>query len=128
MTYYDRYLQQVSHDRTAQVCETTGQLAKSQAAIEFGVLQNLNGMTDHELSQLISQEINQAQSQPATQFDLIRHEWQMRLAFMSAIFSLKSKVWVLSAFILGLVLGVALTTTWATTVQNRPSTQQKTWN
>lgn len=112
MTYYDRYLQQVSTDRTSQVCESAGQLAKSQAAIEFGVLQNLNGMTDHELSQLIRQEINQAQSQQATQFDLIRHEWQMRLAFMSTIFSLKSKVWVLSAFIMGLVLGVSLATTW----------------
>ena len=128
MTYYDRYLQQVSTDRTSQVCESAGQLAKSQAAIEFGVLQNLNGMTDHELSQLISQEINQAQTQSATQFDLIRHEWQMRLAFMSAIFSLKSKVWVLSAFILGLVLGVALTTAWATTNRNCPPQTQKSWN
>lgn len=128
MTYYDRYLQQVSTDRTSQVCESAGQLAKSQAAVEFGVLQNLNGMTDHELSQLISQEINQAQSQQATQFDLIRHEWQMRLAFMSAIFSLKSKVWVLSAFIMGLVLGVSLTTAWATTNRNCPPQTQKSWN
>ena len=125
MNYYDRYLKQVSNDRTQQVCESAGALAKSQAAIEFGVLRNLNGMTDHELSQLISQEINQAQTQQATQFDLIRHEWQMRLAFMSAIFSLKSQFWVLSAFILGLVFGVALTTTWATTTRNCPLTQQK---
>lgn len=128
MTYYDRYLQQVSQDRTSQVCESAGQLAKSQAAIEFGVLQNLNGMTDHELSQLISQEISQSQSQQATQFDLIRHEWQMRLAFMSAIFSLKSKVWVLSAFILGLVLGVALTTAWATTARIYPHPPEKSCN
>lgn len=112
MSYYDRYLKQVSIDRTLQVCEATGQLAKGQAAIEFGVLQNLNGMTDAELSRLIQGQIDQAQSQQATQFDLIRHEWQMRLAFMSAIFSLKSKVFVLGAFILGLVLGVSLATTW----------------
>jgi hypothetical protein len=128
MTYYDRYLRQVSNDRTSQVCESAGQLAKSQAAIEYGVLKNINGMTDHELAHLITQEIDQAQTQPATQFDLIRHEWQMRLAFMSAIFSLKSKVWVLSAFILGLVLGVSLTTAWATTSQSRPYPQQKSWN
>ena len=128
MNFYDRYLQQVSADRTSQVCKSAGQLAKSQAAIEFGVLQNLNGMTDHELSRLISQEINQAQTQQATQFDLIRHEWQLRLAFMSAIFSLKSKVFVLSAFILGLVLGVALTTAWATTARNCPPQTQKSWN
>jgi|GEM_PF-3091417 len=125
MNYYDRYLKQVSTDRTLQVCEATGQLAKGQAAIEFGVLQNLNGMTDAELSRLIQGQLDQAQSQQATQFDLIRHEWQMRLAFMSAIFSLKSKVFVLSAFILGLVLGVALTTTWATTARNCPQSQQK---
>lgn len=128
MTYYDRYLKQVSHDRTQQVCDQAGRLAKSQAAIEFGVLRNLNGMTDRELAQLITQEIDQAQTQPATQFDLIRHEWQMRLAFMSAIFSLKSKVWVLSAFILGLVLGVSLTTAWATTTRNCFPTQQKSCN
>ncbi|BAS55331.1 hypothetical protein NIES2135_53850 [Leptolyngbya boryana NIES-2135] len=112
MTYYDRYLQQVSSSRTQQVCESTGQLAKQQAAIEFSILRNLNGMTDHELSQLISQEIEQAQQQQATQFDLIRHEWQMRLAFMSAIFALKSRIWVLAAFVLGLVLGVSLCTAW----------------
>lgn len=112
MNYYDRYLKQVSTDRTSQICEATGQLAKGQAAIEFGVLQNLNGMTDAELSRLIQGQLDQAQSQQATQFDLIRHEWQMRLAFMSAIFSLKSKVFVLGAFILGLVLGVSLATTW----------------
>lgn len=124
MTYYDRYLKQVASDRTQQFCDAAGQLAKNQAAIEFGVLQNLNGMTDSELARLIQGQLEQAQSQQATQFDLIRHEWQMRLAFMSAIFTLKSKVWVLSAFVLGLVVGVSVCTTWVA-VQPKCSFMQK---
>jgi hypothetical protein len=55
---------------------------------------------------------DRAQATPATQYDLIQQQWQMRLAFMASVFALKNKLAIIVAFILGVTFTAAILTAW----------------
>jgi hypothetical protein len=106
-SYHSKYLARFAQQRTNSLCKSVNGLVEGQAVQEYRLLRGINEMTDAELSRLIQQEAI-ASERPATQYDLIRQEWQMRLAMMSVVFSLRSRVMIIGAFVFGTTFGLAI--------------------
>jgi hypothetical protein len=106
-SYHAKYLARFTQQRTDALCKSVNGLVQGQAVQEYRLLRGVNEMTDAELSRLIEQQAI-ASEHPATQYDLIRQEWQMRLAMMSVVFSLRSRVMIIGAFVFGTTFGLAI--------------------
>jgi hypothetical protein len=112
MGYYDRYRQALGlplEQRTDALIQGVQGLARSQAQTEYQILRNIDPIVQGELQQLIDQQLQQAQQQPATMWDLLRSEQTQRLAMLKIAFDLRVIMIGGLTLLIGAAIGSAIT-------------------
>ncbi len=127
MSYYDRYREALGlpmERRTDALIHGVSDLARSQAQVEFAILRNLDPVVDAELQQLLEQQIQHKQQQPASQWDLIKSEQTQRLAMLKLAFDLRLLVLVMVALFMGAAIGTVVT---IAALNQNPTETKTTW-